>query len=145
MRRSFRRSSMLDVALLFSASLIAMTTIACGESGSPLLPSPTPVGSSIHMISGNNQAGTIGTALANPLVVQVNDANGHPIPNVTVRWQVIDGGGTLSRDTTPTDASGRSQVIWTLGTTAGTGDVTAVIGALATQTVEFTARALLKQ
>lgn len=145
MRTTFRGLSIPDLILLFSVSLTALTTMACGSSNSPTLPSPTPVGSSIQIVSGNNQAGTIGTALADPLVVQVNDENGRPVPNVAVPWQVIDGGGTVSHDTTTTDASGRSQVTWTLGGTAGTGDVTAVIGALATQTAEFTARALLKQ
>lgn len=122
---------------------VMVFAIACGGGSSPL--APTPAGSSITIVSGNLQTGTVSRPLSAPLVVQVQDRDGDPVPGVVVRWQIIDGGGVLSNSMTATDANGRSQVIWTLGATTGTANVTAVIGSLATQTAQFTATAVRPQ
>ncbi len=65
-----------------------------------------------------DQSGQVGTTLANPLVVQVADAFGNPIPGVDVVW-TVDGGGSVSSATTTTGADGQTSVTRTLGTTAG--------------------------
>lgn len=129
-------------AAIGSVFLTALA-IACGGSTSPL--SPTPAGSTIAIVSGNQQTGTTSRPLNAPLVVQVNDPEGKPVPGVLVRWQVIDGGGILSSQLTPTDANGKTQVVWTLGPATGSANVTAVIGALATQTAQFTATVVRQQ
>jgi hypothetical protein len=142
MRRMLARWNLSNVALAGLAGVVALVGAACGESA---LTAPTPVGSSIAIVSGDKQAGTIGAPLIDPLVVQVNDQAGRATPGVTVRWQVIDADGKVSPATTITDTNGRAQATWILHSTAGTSHVTAVIGALATQTAEFTAVAMLKQ
>ncbi len=68
---------------------------------------PYSTGPGLRRISGNGQAGPVGSLLPNPLVVQVNDAAGNPRPNVEVTFAVepVDGvcfgqGGTF----TPSDS-----------------------------------------
>jgi adhesin/invasin len=59
---------------------------------------------------------TVGTAV--PVRVQVTKA-GAIVPNGTVKWKVSSGGGTVSSDSTTTDANGDASILWTLGDTAG--------------------------
>ncbi|HEY8468050.1 MAG TPA: Ig-like domain-containing protein [Longimicrobiales bacterium] len=79
---------------------------------------PGPV-NSIRRISGDGQAATVGESLAAPLVVEVVDAHGNPIEGATVSWAVQEGGGNVSPSSGTTDANGRAQALWTLGTRAG--------------------------
>jgi adhesin/invasin len=46
---------------------------------------------------------------------QVTDANGFAVPGVTVRWGVAEGGGSVSADSSVTDAQGFAATDWTLG------------------------------
>lgn len=71
-------------------------------------------------ISGDGQTGTVGQALANPFVVEVQDVVGHTIFTESVTWQVKQGGGSVGSSVTTTDMQGRTQVTLTLGTVAGT-------------------------
>ena len=70
-------------------------------------------------ISGDEQQGTFGTALANPLVVEVRDQDNNPLPDVQVTFTVTAGQGLLSGQSTvehlTTDASGRAARTLTLG------------------------------
>jgi hypothetical protein len=70
----------------------------------------------IVKISGDDQSGAVGTTLAAPLVVQVNDAAGAGIAGVTVNFAVTSGSGTLSTGSAVTNGSGQAQVALTLGT-----------------------------
>jgi Big-like domain-containing protein len=90
----------------------------------------------ITAVSGMDQSGQVGTALANPLVVQVADAFGNPIPGVDVVW-TADGGGSVSSPTTTTGADGQTSVTRTLGTTAGTQRTLASVDGLAGSPVTF--------
>jgi len=83
-----------------------------------------------------DQSGQVGTALANPLVVQVADAFGNPIAGVDVVW-TADGGGSVSSGTTTTGADGQTSVTRTLGTTAGTQRALASVDGLAGSPVTF--------
>ncbi|MBN1540707.1 Ig-like domain-containing protein [candidate division KSB1 bacterium] len=75
-------------------------------------------------ISGDEQSTTILQFCDAPLVVQVRDRYDNPVPNRTVVFQVLTGGGNLEGGATQTqvmsDAAGRAQVRWQLGTTPGT-------------------------
>ena len=71
-------------------------------------------------VSGDNQTGTVGRQLAQPLVVAVRDRYGNPDSGVVVSWTVVSGGGALSALSTPTNAQGQASVTWTLGSAAGT-------------------------
>ena len=66
----------------------------------------------VIIVSGNEQSGVPGTALAQPLVVQVNDASGNPVAGAPVTWVVTGGGGTLDPATSTTDATGRASSVW---------------------------------
>ena len=88
-------------------------------------------------MSGDNQSGPVGSALASPFVVNVLDANDNPVQGTTVDFAVTQGGGALSVVSGVTDATGQAQVTLTLGTTAGQNQATATVTGLST--VTFTA------
>jgi PKD repeat protein len=72
----------------------------------------------IAVFSGDGQNGLVGATLPDPLVVQVTDNFGNPIPGIPIAWSV-DGGGTVSEASSQTDGNGRASVQRTLGNTAG--------------------------
>lgn len=69
--------------------------------------------------SGGGQSATVGSALADPVVVEVFDRLGHRVPGARVAFVVTAGGGRPGADTVTADSLGRAQATWTLGTTAG--------------------------
>jgi hypothetical protein len=98
------------------------------------------VPTTIELVSGNNQSAAVGSALPNPLVVRVTDANDNPVANVAVLWAAT-GGGTVSDPTTATNASGLAQVTRTLGVAPGLYTTTATVGGLSGSPVTFTSTA----
>ena len=88
-------------------------------------------------VSGDEQQGPAGTALAARFVVSVLDQNGSPLAGVVVSFSVTAGGGTLSATTTTTDANGRARSRLTLGPDPGTNTVAAIVEGL--EPVTFTA------
>lgn len=82
----------------------------------------------IKLVSGNNQAGMVGSVMPSPLIVAVTDASGNPVPGKPVIFKVTQNDGMFSAGgpATPTvlattDATGRAQVLWKLGMRAGAG------------------------
>ena len=61
-----------------------------------------------------------GTALANPFIVEVQDAIGAARAGIAVTFTVTSGGGTLNTTRTTTDANGRAESRLTLGPNPGT-------------------------
>jgi len=97
-------------------------------SGTATLPAGVVVGqvpAAVVKLSGDAQSGTVGQALTNPLVVQVNDSTAHLISGVVVSFAVTSGGGALGTPGPTTGANGQAQTTWTLGGTAGGQAVTA--------------------
>ena len=87
------------------------------------------------IISGFDQKGLIGEALANPFVVEVRDRSDNPLPDVQVAFSVSSGGGTLSATSVRTNSNGRAESRLTLGPNPGTNTVTvSVTGIQAQQT-----------
>ena len=86
----------------------------------------------LEIIYGDNQRGTPGSALPQPLVVEVRDQHGNPLPDATVVFTVTAGGGKLSErftlENVTTDANGRAELILTLGPELGTNAVKVSIG-----------------
>ena len=74
-------------------------------------------------ISGGNQRRLPGETLAYPFVVEARDENGSPFAGVSVTFAVTGGGGTLSIQSTTTDANGRAESTLTLGPDFGTNAV----------------------
>ena len=66
-------------------------------------------------VSGDAQFGRVGSQLAEPLVVQVNDLNGNGVRGVRVAWEVIIGDGSVSSAQTTTNGAGQTEVRFTLG------------------------------
>jgi hypothetical protein len=120
---------------------IQVTATAAGLTGSPQTFNLT-VGAAgapdvLLIVSGDGQTADAGTMLLQPLVVEVRDQSGFPVPGVTVDWTT--GNGTLSASSTVTDAAGRSQVNWTLG--SGAIDQTATASVTGITPVVFNATA----
>ncbi len=122
------------------ASGRASTTLTLGQAagvyqfevGSAALPpvivSTTATGAPaamISIVSGNFQAGTIGTTLPQALVVKVVNKFGLPVPGATVKWATASGGGSPTTATTTTAADGTSSNTYTLGTVVQTEDLRA--------------------
>lgn len=104
----------------------AMASLAaCSETTAP-----TPVGSAARVIAiaGMQQSITAGEAAPDSLGVVVYDGQGEFFANAQVRWTIIDGDGTLSSETSITDARGIAKVAFSAATRTGVTHVTAQIG-----------------
>jgi hypothetical protein len=84
----------------------------------------------LQMVSGNNQTTQIGEQLPAPLVVELVDETGAPVPNGTVVFKVLDGDGILENGgpefgrsmVVTSDDQGRAQIIWRMGSRVGAGN-----------------------
>ena len=85
---------------------------------------------SLTKVCGDDQEGTAGALLAEPLVVSVVDEDGAAMAGVVVSFAVTAGGGTLSAATATTDANGRAATRLTLGSDPGTNTVSATVEGL---------------
>jgi hypothetical protein len=132
-----------DIAAAGTAQVTVYTPPPGGTSNPlafPVTLSATPA--AIVEVSGNNQTAQVNTALASPLVVQVNSATGGGIAGATVEFAVTpQGGATLSAPSAVSDASGQAQVGVTMGTAAGAVTISASVAGVATPVV-FTTTAL---
>jgi len=136
-------------------ALLAATFLSgCGEG--PILDPAERAPASITVVAGDNQTGTVGQTLAQPLRVKVLDAEGGAIANEQVSFLVSSGGGSLAATVVgglaadlphiqtsvsvgvTTDAGGEAEMFWTLGTAVGIQQASASVGSL---TAQFTATA----
>jgi len=95
------------------------TATAAGLAGSPVQFTATGVPGAatvVTPISGDNQNALIFTGTDAPMVVQVTDTYGNPVPGATVIW-TISGGGSGSTGTAVADAAGKSSATRTVGGT----------------------------
>ena len=92
-------------------------------------------------VSGDAQSGTAGTTLPAPLVVQVNDAGGSPIPGSSATFSVTQGDGSTGAGTAVTGADGRASTTFTTGTASGSPQAVSVSIPATTLSVSFTATA----
>jgi IPT/TIG domain/Bacterial Ig-like domain (group 2) len=92
--------------------------------------------SALIKLSGDLQSDTTGRTLAAPLIVQVNDAAGHPVAGVLVTFATHS--GSVNPTTTTTAANGQAQTQWTLGAISGQQTATATVGGLTGSPVVFT-------
>jgi adhesin/invasin len=108
------------------ASLAATIAVASTCSGDKTTgPGPTP--SAVALAGGDAQAGTAGQALPIPVSVKVTDSRGSGVSGVSIAWEVVSGGGSVSPTTSTTGATGIGSAMWTLGHTAGTNQLRARI------------------
>ncbi len=97
-----------------------------------------PRAQTVTIISGDNQEGAPGRALANPLIVEVRDQFGEPISGAQVTFLIIGGDGSFSSGFTTEHATtgpdGIAQVLLTLGPNPGPNTVRASIAELVVET-----------
>ncbi len=95
----------LPVALLLSA-------LACGGDGTGPVGPPA----SITVAAGADQQGTVGRAVAIAPGVRVRDASGRGVPGLSVKFDILQGGGVVTLDSVVTDGQGLATVgEWRLG------------------------------
>lgn len=123
------------------ATTLQLTVVADGDVSETIdlevLPGPA---DELVLVSGDNQTGTVGAALAAPIVVRVVDAYDNPIANQTVVFQPQNPGeGSFDPPSVDTGANGEAESVWTLHTVAGTYQATISSGSLAPVIVIATA------
>ncbi|MFO7894578.1 MAG: Ig-like domain-containing protein [Longimicrobiales bacterium] len=118
------------VALTF---LVVLTAAEC-EDTSTIVPVP----STLEVVSGDAQEAVVGTALTDPLVVQVLDQDDEPMAGVEVDWEAASGSIAVGG---ATDAAGEASAVWTLGTAAGPQTATASVEDALSTTFDATALA----
>jgi hypothetical protein len=101
-----------------------------------------PVAAALSLVSGGGQTGTVGAALASPVVARVKAADSLGVSGVWVHFAVTAGGGAPSADSVLTDSLGRAQVQWTLGPTAGPQALQASLPGVPGATVSYAATAV---
>jgi len=122
-----------NVTLGTVAGIVTISATASGVT-TPVVFTATALGGSpvsVTIVSGNNQAAPLGTALANPLVVKVADQYGNSVSGAAVNFSVSSGGGTLSATSVTTGTNGQAQVTWTMPAVTGTYILTATCGSAA--------------
>ena len=92
--------------------------------------------STLMLLSGDAQNGTVGSQLAQALTVAATDRFGNGIDGVVVTWKAL-GGGTVSATSTGTGTDGRTLVRRTLGPIAGAQSTTATAPGLSGSPVSF--------
>ena len=82
---------------------------------------------SVTKVSGDNQSGSPGSALANPFVVEVKDEDGEVVEGIRVTFSVTAGGGSLSETSAAADEDGLAETTLTLGSQVGINSVQASV------------------
>jgi len=95
------------------------------------------VATALNKLTGDQQSGTTGHALGAPLVVEVDDANLHPVAGVTVTFATST--GSLNPTSVATTTNGQAQTTWTLGGLPGQQTATASSPSLSPATFTVTA------
>lgn len=102
---------------------------------------PTPTAgppAAIRVVTGGTQTGRRNQTLGAPVVVEVVDSKGVPVPGVRVRWEA-NMGGSFSPQETTTGTDGRTSSQWRLGNPLGTQNGRAYVVSNDNVEVRFTA------
>lgn len=106
---SFPRVTRVAIALLAAAAPLALT--ACGKKA--VADPPTP--GSLVLVQGNNQQVQGGSELPNPIVIRVLGTDGTPLDKIPIGFSVVQGGGSVTPGSAPSDENGEVKVKWTVG------------------------------
>ncbi|HEX6313694.1 MAG TPA: Ig-like domain-containing protein [Gemmatimonadaceae bacterium] len=126
---TLRRS---DVSL---TALAILAAFACGETG----PSEQLPPAAVTNVTGAPLTGPAGEAIAERVVVRVEDAAGNPLPGIPVAFAVTGTGAAVDPATAITDDRGEARTRWTLGRTPG--QQTLTVTAAGSTTLQITATA----
>jgi hypothetical protein len=97
----------------------AEITATSGEATATVTVSVTQMPAALEQVSGDGQAAVEGQALSLPLVVRARDASGTAIPNLAIRFDVTEGGGSIVPEDAQTGSDGTASAVLTVGPTAG--------------------------
>ncbi|HEV8122979.1 MAG TPA: Ig-like domain repeat protein [Gemmatimonadales bacterium] len=122
---------------LATARVVGFSSVSTSFSATAL----ADVADTVFALSGDGQTGTVGVALAESLVVRVNDQFGNPVSAISVGWSV-SGGGTVSAATVATGANGQAAVQRVLGPNAGSQSAAATVPGVSGSPVGFTHNAV---
>jgi len=103
----------LQGALMVSALLLA----GCSRNAAPKAPAPAAYGVQVVEVSGGKQVAEVGSALPQPVVVQVNGADGNPVAGALVAFR--GEGLQFNPAQALTDSSGQLTATVQLGFNAG--------------------------
>jgi Big-like domain-containing protein len=136
----------MSVAFKHSHVLLpGLMAMALGCGGSDLVLPSEGVAAKIVVVSGNGQAGVVGTPLVDSVTVRVTDTKDRPVQNQQVTFAPGDANsGQPVPTSATTNADGRAGAKWVLGPVAGSQTVVAKAvgnGAPASLSVTFTATA----
>ncbi len=113
------------ISSLFAVALATSMGVSCSRnSASASLPKPTAFGAAIVESSGGKQIAQTGTLLPQPVVVQVNDAQGAAVMGALVEFSAASG-VTFDPSYGVTDSSGQVTTNVSLGDSAGRYQLTA--------------------
>jgi adhesin/invasin len=107
---------MLAVRYLGGVALLSSAIVFLSCSDSPTENEAQRIPAALNIVSGDEQEGTVGEELPDPLVVRVEDENGLPVLGQLVNFRVTSGGGSVFAGSGLTNALGVVQDRWTLGT-----------------------------
>jgi hypothetical protein len=97
-----------QVSASIAATTISVSFNATATAGPP---------ATISIAAGNNQQALPGDLVPVRPAVSVRDIHQNPVPGISVEFEVISGGGSITGGTTVTNANGRAEVgSWRLGT-----------------------------
>jgi hypothetical protein len=117
---------------------VLLLLLSCGG-GDLTLPGGSSPPTDLVLVSGDDQSARPGDDLPAPLVVKVVDAQGNPVADAAVSWEVGTGGGSISPETAQTDSTGLASARLTLGADEGVNTASAAVTGL--EAVTFTASA----
>jgi hypothetical protein len=100
---------------------------ACGGGGTDGGTEPGTAPAAINTVSSLPTSAPVGSVVSTPLTVIVNDTKGKPMASVVVTFRVTAGNGTLSAGAATTNGGGQASTNFTLGSAAGTNEVTASV------------------
>ena len=104
-----------------------VATVAGADSTAAFIVQGGEPADALEKVSGDNQSGTPGNALANPFVVEVQDEDGEPLTGHSVTFAVTAGGGSLSATSATADEDGLAETTLTLGSALGVNSVQASV------------------
>ena len=105
-------------------------------------PAPQPTGPQAvltqYCVTCHNQTAKVGTALPFQLLIRVTGGNNVPMPGQTVAISITGGGGSITPQSSVTNALGEVTVRWTLGLQPGPQSASITAGSLGPVTVNAT-------
>jgi mono/diheme cytochrome c family protein len=126
-------------SLILILSLLLLAGCTARKAANPL-PTPKAYGTQIVEVSGGKQIGGVGAKLSDPLVVQVNGADGNPVTGALVSFR--GAGLTFNPSDALSDSSGQVSVAVQVGSIPGGYQILAETPKSGGEMVTVTARAI---